>query len=514
MEAALHCFAASPQVSTLSIGVSSRHTVRSANSSMRAAAQLSPGRLLFAIQDSYIGFMDIELPCFRGTTSIDLDTRSLAIKPQPDGEFTALESLSITGRIIDLRSLLNRCPRLRVLSISHREMHISPTTLPPASEFPPLEKLTLSGKIVDLGPLLTSCKRLQELNVTQQDTCPLHITLPPSGEFPVLEKLSLSGNIADFGTLLNGCPRLRVLGVTFRGMELSSIEAALTALQGAAPLGLMLSLLGVAIPWRDDVDTARFNSLLRTLERLAPQEFIIREDYEGRNFSTFHKNVNADLPCFPYATSMSIRMSLQTVCFTTLPAGEFSKLEKLSLSGHYGVVDIGTLVNRCPCLQELYVTVPMSKITVHSASLQKLDLSSNMDEHTECHHIDIATPMLKKLELNVHAARDMGVSISALAVEKVMWRSRSIDIVMPLLRRTTSIELDLRFLRVKPPSAGELPALETLSVFGNIVDVSALLDRYLRLYMLGVTFCHSDTGSLDTGLPALEVAAALGIVQY
>ncbi|KAM0928478.1 hypothetical protein ACQ4PT_002505 [Festuca glaucescens] len=246
MEAAFRCFAASsPQVSTLDIYVSSRHTATSANSLMRAAMRLSPRRLLFTIQESSMGYMDIELPCFQSTSSIEIDTGRLGLKPLRDGEFTALESLTIAGRIIDLRSLLNRCPRLRVLSISHMDMNLHQTTLPPASVFTALEKLSLYGKIVDLGPLLNGCKRLRELSVTQGDTRLLHIALPPSGEFPVLEKLSLSGNIADLGTLLNKCPRLRVVGVTFRGMALSSIEAGLTILEDAASLGLMLSLLGV-----------------------------------------------------------------------------------------------------------------------------------------------------------------------------------------------------------------------------------------------------------------------------
>jgi hypothetical protein len=40
-----------------------------------------------------------------------------------------------------------------------------------------------------------------------------------------------------------------------------------------------------------------------------------------------------------------------------------------------------------------------------------------------CHNIDIVTPMLKELTLNVHAAKDMGVSISAPTLDKISWRS-------------------------------------------------------------------------------------------
>ncbi|XP_071674498.1 uncharacterized protein [Lolium perenne] len=426
VEAALPSFAASPRVSTLDIAVSSTHTPASANSLLRAAAQLSPANLLFTLQHSSNGYLDgIKLPCFQRTASIEIHTERLGVKLLPDGEFAALESLAVTGQIDDLRALLKRCPRLRELSVRNPDMHLSPTTtLPPASEFPALDKLSLSGKIVDLGPLLNNCKRLRELSVTQRDdTRLLRITLPLSGEFPVLEKLSLSGNIANFGTILNQCPRLRVLGVTFRGMALGSIEAGLTALEAAARLGLMLSLLCVQIPWRDDVDAARFNSLLCSVARLSPHEFIFIDSYEGVKFSTFDTKVNADLPCLPRATSMSIAMTLKNVWFTTSPASDFLALKRLYLSGHCGIVDIGTLVTRCPGLQELNVTVPMSNITVHSPSLQKVYFSHNMDKPTECHSIDIVTPMLKQLILNVHAARDMGVSVSTPALDKFSWRS-------------------------------------------------------------------------------------------
>jgi hypothetical protein len=369
-----------------------------------------------------MGNYDIELPCFHGTTSIEIDTPSLGVKPLPDGEFTVLESLSIKGRVMDLRSLLKRCPRLRALSISHRDMHLSHETLPPANEFPPLEKLSLSGKIVDLGPLLNNCNRLQELRVKQREKGLLHIKPPPSGEFPVLERLSLSGNINNIGNLLNRCPRLSVLAVKFHGMGIGSIEAGLSAIK---ELGIMVSLLAVQIPWRDDVDAARFNSLLCTIGMISPHELIFTESYDGYTFSKSDSKVNVDLPCSPRVSSIVIKINLRNVCFTMLPSGEFLALKRLSLSGHSGIIDIGTLVTLCPCLQVLYVYVFTSNITVHSVSLQKLYVSHWEDGHNKrpCHNIDIVTPMLKELTLNVHAAKDMGVSISAPTLDKISWRS-------------------------------------------------------------------------------------------
>jgi hypothetical protein len=60
------------------------------------------------------------LPCFHRATSIELDTQFLPIVPPPAGELPLLEMLSISGNIVNLAALLNRCPRLRVLGITFR----------------------------------------------------------------------------------------------------------------------------------------------------------------------------------------------------------------------------------------------------------------------------------------------------------------------------------------------------------------------------------------------------------
>jgi hypothetical protein len=87
---------------------------------------------------------------------------------------------------------------------------------------------------------------------------------------------------------------------------------------------------------------------------------------------------------------------------------------------------------------------------------------------------------------------------------------RPVTIVLPCFRRATSIELDTRFLPIKLPPTGELPALATLSISGKIVDLSAFLDRCPHLRVLGVSFRGVETGSLEAALAALEAAATLG----
>lgn len=61
----------------------------------------------------------------------------------------------------------------------------------------------------------------------------------------MVERLSLSKNIVNVGTFLKNCLRLLVLRVTFHGVGSAMLEEALTALEAAVALGLILSLLGM-----------------------------------------------------------------------------------------------------------------------------------------------------------------------------------------------------------------------------------------------------------------------------
>jgi hypothetical protein len=179
----------------------------------------------------------------------------------------------------------------------------------------------------------------------------------------------------------------------------------------------VLSTLGLEIPWRDGIGSARFASLLRTMERLSPHELLVTDNFEGSHSSGRAKEIKANLPCF--ANTTSIEMSLRNVSFKSLKPCEFSRLERLSLSSLCSTVEIGTLVTRCPWLRVLKVVVSTGKMTVHSASLQELDVNWNVGE---CHGIDIVTPMLEKLHVNARAGGDIGVSISAPVVQDVSWQ--------------------------------------------------------------------------------------------
>jgi hypothetical protein len=344
-------FDSPPQVSTLDIDISSGHNTADANSLLGAPRQLF---LTFRYSyDHYVGYRYynyIDLPCFHGTSSIEIDSPHFDVRPLPTGEFTALESLSVAGEIVNLGSFLNRCPRLRVLSLSYRRnRHTTP------------------------------------------------ITLAPVIEFPMLEKLSLSGMIANLDILLNQCPRLRVLNVSLRNMRLSSIKEALTVLEKAGQRGLMLPILGIEIPWRDeDITPRRFAYLLRIVARISPRELVFTDSLLGCH-SEYDKKIKVNVP-----------------------SSEFSRLETLSLSRLCRIADIGTSVARCPCLRVLKAATTSGKIMVHSSSLQKLDLNTDCD--TEFHNINIVTPVLKELRMAFRADGDIAVSILAPVLENVSWQ--------------------------------------------------------------------------------------------
>ncbi|KAM0889245.1 hypothetical protein ACQ4PT_027815 [Festuca glaucescens] len=121
IEAVLARFAHSSAVSLyevpLPFGHDGHDAAAQATSLLCSAARLSPGKLVFTLPDRHIYVAKIELPSFPSTASIDLDTKNFPVELPASGEFAALESLFLSGRIVGLGDMLNRCPRLRVMSV-------------------------------------------------------------------------------------------------------------------------------------------------------------------------------------------------------------------------------------------------------------------------------------------------------------------------------------------------------------------------------------------------------------
>ncbi|XP_037467444.1 F-box/LRR-repeat protein At3g03360-like [Triticum dicoccoides] len=87
------------------------------SSLLRAAVRLAPEEFVLALPvESTRNTYDVELPSFHRATSIVLDV--LFFFKVPAGvEFPVLETLSLTGCMVDLNALLPCCPCLRVLRI-------------------------------------------------------------------------------------------------------------------------------------------------------------------------------------------------------------------------------------------------------------------------------------------------------------------------------------------------------------------------------------------------------------
>uniref|UniRef100_A0ACD5WQQ6 Uncharacterized protein n=1 Tax=Avena sativa TaxID=4498 RepID=A0ACD5WQQ6_AVESA len=244
------------------------------------------------------------------------------------------------------------------------------------------------------------------------DTHLLRIKPPRAGEFPALETLSISGNITDLGALLDRCPQLRLIKVTFHGVDPASLKAGLATLEAAVAHGLVVSLLGIDTNvGRHIIESSRLVPILDAAVRVYPQEFIFT--------SKFLEYVDVDLPCFH--RTMSIEMNLHPVYFTELQDGVFLALERLTISESCGVVDLASLVTRCPHLRVLKVSADIcNNVTIHSVSLEEIELDLFHDN--ECQGIDIVTPFLEKLKLIVCVTMNLRVSISALMVKKVSLR--------------------------------------------------------------------------------------------
>uniref|UniRef100_A0ACD5VKK1 Uncharacterized protein n=2 Tax=Avena sativa TaxID=4498 RepID=A0ACD5VKK1_AVESA len=359
------------------------------------------------------------LGCVRSAARADVLSRrwrglwtrlpDLAFRDVPAGEIqAALTRVALPGvSVLDVRLPRCRSPAQcklddsRAKSLLRATARLSPKIL--VLELPDCYHVKL-GRPVEI--ILPHFHRTMSIEL---DTHLLRIKPPRAGEFPMLETLSIAGNIADLGALLDCCPRLRLLKVTFRGVDHASLKAGLATLEAAVAHGLVVSLLGInGNVGRHRVESSSFALILNAVVRVYPREFIFT--------NKFLEYVDVNLPCFHH--TMLIEMNLYPVYFKQLQDGVFLTLERLTISESRGVVDLASLVTRCPRLRVLKVTTDTcNNVTIHSASLQEIELDLFGDN--ECQGIDIATSFLEKLKLIVRASTNLRVSILAPMVEKV-----------------------------------------------------------------------------------------------
>ncbi|CAM0871068.1 unnamed protein product [Alopecurus aequalis] len=428
-----------------------QHAAAQDNSLLRsAAAGLSPAtELAFTVlEPRKNNGANIELPCLPSTKLLVLDTRNLCVKPPPaeSGEFTALESLSISGRIVGLGDLLNRCPRLRFVSVrvATTDTEVLRVTPPPAGEFTVLEILSLTGRIYGLGAFLNRCRHLRVLSVNYMDS--QHLTLPSDSEFPALERLSLSGRIVGLGASLTRCPRLRFLSVKAPTLDEEQLRVT------PPPTGEFVPLESVSLAGRID-GLGSFLNRCRHLRVLS-------------------------------VTYMDSRQ-------LTLPSeDEFPLLEKLSLSGN--IADLGTSLNRCSRLRVLSVFfkgMTLESIEAALATLEELVPLGlvvsllGIDDIPSRDSFDAA-----RFTSLLHAAAR--ASPQEFAFKHFFDKHNSVH--MPSFPRTTSIAMDvntsIRFRRI-PEAAADFSALERLSLSGEYrpVNLATMISRCQRLRELCMT---------------------------
>ncbi|KAM0832214.1 hypothetical protein ACQ4PT_065051 [Festuca glaucescens] len=114
----------SPSVSLLRISVlcppkwQPRPQACRVTSLLSAAARLAPEEFVLTLpyESTQYSYGD-KLPSFDRATSVVLHSRLILLVMPVNVEFPALETLSLSGCVLDLEALLARCPRLRVLKL-------------------------------------------------------------------------------------------------------------------------------------------------------------------------------------------------------------------------------------------------------------------------------------------------------------------------------------------------------------------------------------------------------------
>ncbi|XP_044378552.1 uncharacterized protein [Triticum aestivum] len=248
--------------------------------------------------------------------------------------------------------------------------------------------------------------------------------------------------------------------LSFRYLEPATIEAVLGRLAAAST---PVSTIDVRLHRRETAYHA--NLLLRAAARLSPREmvFIVPSSNMGGVVGMI------ELPCFNRTASIELDTQRLHVHVGPPPAGEFTLLERLSLSGNN--IDLSGLRNCCPRLSMLSVTSE-SSITLPP---------------------DNAYPALESLFLT---GEIFGLD--------------SLLHCCQLLRVLSVTYLYSQQLTLGP--AGEFLALEKLSLDGNIVNLGDILKRYPRLRVLSATFRGVEPCSIEAALLSLEGAVALGLV--
>ncbi|OEL24914.1 putative disease resistance protein RGA3, partial [Dichanthelium oligosanthes] len=273
-------------------------------------------------------------------------------------------------------------------------------------------------------------------------------------------------------TLWTSLPEL-----TFHNTVPDQVEAALARVTRPS-----LSVLDIHISGHHVLEPAGVTSLLRSATRLAPVE--LKVDFNGvvrlQCGGNFRQPVEVLLPCFDQTISISMWMSIPVVHFVLPLAGDFLKLESLSLRSCE--VHIADLLPRCPSLRKLRIhgSRLLSVITAHSPSLEEIHVSTE----EELQRVDIRAPLLKKISIYT----DFGISdefsmsySSAPKLEELSWKwGRCFSNVGFGIWRLSSLTMEM----TKPLGGSQL---------ANDEESTCLQQQHCpRVDAVGVEECYAD----------------------
>ncbi|XP_004963487.1 uncharacterized protein LOC101772938 [Setaria italica] len=238
-------------------------------------------------------------------------------------------------------------------------------------------------------------------------------------------------------------PELHVLAQAFRGVEPACTFRDVLAGGRRRPDTRHLVL---HVSRRDDgvVTAAEVTSLLRAAEKHRPPELTLIVG----GASEEDRRLPFELPCFATATYMELQIWRRS--FTLPPAGEFTRLERLSIS--LCVVDPSVFLDRCPCLRKLVMDGywEQDAVAVRSESLEEVvikDLPLAGGGGGASRRVDVVAPLLKKVTLfscgkrglvmkfsdssnNVENLSYKYYSMSSCSVGSGCWRLKGLDMAM------------------------------------------------------------------------------------
>uniref|UniRef100_M8D4A1 F-box domain-containing protein n=1 Tax=Aegilops tauschii TaxID=37682 RepID=M8D4A1_AEGTA len=399
------------------------------------------------------------------TTSVELDAAFMRVKPAPMGDFTALERLSLKGKIDNLGAVLDRCPCLRVLAVAFR--------------------------LVDSALVESALAWIQVMR-PRLTVSLLDISIPWKGII----------NAAGFASLIHAAARISPQEFIFSNFNQHINGCGVQSRVAAKDRGGGEVLLSDMAPVGSQ-SALRFHWIYLLLRRGPASSAASGQarggvgargegGEEGNNAVRLTVQASGGEVGAGRSTCVTARSwqgasrSGQDDLISTLPDDMLIQiLTRLGCAHAAACTDV--LVRRWRSLWIhipglIFRDVPTGKVQAAltrvarrragmSVSALDIRLARSVPSEAARHDDALAKKLLRKaVRLSPEEL------IFVLPRSSISKPGRRVEIAMPCFLRATSIELDTYFLRIQPPDNQILPALERLSLSGNIVDMGACLN--------------------------------------